>query len=267
MVPAIELEHVTKCFGPKVALEDLSLRISPGELVAFLGPNGAGKTTTIKLIAGLLRPTAGRIAVLGHDVVSDGQRARRCLAYVPDEPYLYEKLTGREFLELVTELYRMDSAVACRRMEELIDVFDMRSYIDNLTETYSHGMKQRVVFAAALVRDPEVLLLDEPLVGLDPPSARLVKELLRERVRRGAAVLMSTHTLSVAEELADRIAILHQGKLLRCTTLAELRQELGTDGRLEELFLRLVERNGALDSAPTNGARVPPEEETCPKVS
>ena len=239
-IPAIELDHVTKCYGAKVAVDDLCLTVRRGELFAFLGPNGAGKTTTIKLICGLLRPSAGRIQVLGHDVVDDGQRARRSLAYVADEPYLYEKLTGREFLTLVYRLYGIDEPTGRRRMEELIELFDMGAYIDCLTETYSHGMKQRVVFAAALVREPEVLVVDEPLVGLDPPTARLVKDLLKQRARRGQTVFMSTHTLSVAEEVADRIGILHRGRLIWCGTIGQLRAERQADARLEDLFLTLI---------------------------
>lgn len=238
--PAVELDHVTKCYGEKIAVDDLCLTVARGELFAFLGPNGAGKTTTIKMICGLLRPTSGTVRVLGYDVVSQGELARRSLAYVADEPYLYEKLTGREFLTLVYRLYGIDDYTGRRRIEELVDLFDMDGYIDYLTETYSHGMKQRVVFAAALLRDPEVLVVDEPLVGLDPPTARLVKDLLKQRTRIGRTVFMSTHTLSVAEEVADRIGILNRGRLIWCGTIDALRRERQTDARLEDLFLTLI---------------------------
>ncbi len=247
---AIELSHVTKMYGRKVAVDRLCLKIARGELFAFLGPNGAGKTTTIKMICGLLRPSSGQIRVGGYDVVLDGERARRLLAYVPDEPYLYEKLTGREFLTLICRLYGLSDRIAEQRIDHVIELFDMASYIDQLTETYSHGMKQRVVFGAALVRDPEVLVVDEPLVGLDPITARLVKNLLRQRAAEGHTVFMSTHTLSVAEEIADRIGILHAGRLLWCGTLEELRATRRSDGRLEDIFLRLIaEEGGRLPSS------------------
>lgn len=241
---AIELNHVTKRFGSKVAVDNLCLRVRESELFAFLGPNGAGKTTTIKMICGLLRPSSGTVRVAGFDVVREGELARSQLAYVPDEPYLYEKLTGREFLMLICRLYGMSDQVARRRIEEVVELFDMAGYIDHLTETYSHGMKQRVVFGAALVRDPDVLVVDEPLVGLDPLTARLVKELLRRRARGGRTVFMSTHTLSVAEEIADRIGILHRGRLLWCGTLEELRAARQSSDRLEDIFLRLIAEEG-----------------------
>jgi ABC-2 type transport system ATP-binding protein len=236
----IELVEVTKSFGPKVAVDRLSLHIRRGELVAFLGPNGAGKTTTIKIICGLLRPSSGTVRIAGHDVTQNGRDARHLLSYVPDQPYLYEKLTGREFLQFVLDMYGIDSRTGTRRSAELIDLFEMGSYIDSLTESYSHGMKQRVVFAAALLRDPEVLVVDEPMVGLDPKSARLVKDLLRARATAGAAVFMSTHTLDVAEQVADRIAIVDRGRLVSCGTLAELRTTMQMQGPLEELFLRIT---------------------------
>jgi ABC-2 type transport system ATP-binding protein len=236
----IELVEVTKNFGPKVAVDRLSLHIHRGELVAFLGPNGAGKTTTIKIVCGLLRPTSGTVRIAGHDVTQDGRDARHLLSYVPDQPYLYEKLTGREFLQFVLDMYGIEPRLGARRTAELIEMFEMGSYIDSLTESYSHGMKQRVVFAAALLRDPEVLVVDEPMVGLDPKSARLVKDLLRARATAGAAVFMSTHTLDVAEQVADRIAIVDHGRLVSCGTLAELRTTMQMQGPLEEMFLRIT---------------------------
>jgi ABC-2 type transport system ATP-binding protein len=236
----IELVEVTKRFGPKLAVDRLSLHVQPGELLAFLGPNGAGKTTTIKIICGLLHPSSGSVRIAGHDVTRDGKDARHLLSYVPDQPYLYEKLTGREFLQFVIDMYGIEPARGAQRCDELIDLFQMGSYIHALTETYSHGMKQRVVFAAALLRDPRVLIVDEPMVGLDPKSARLVKDLLRARAESGATVFMSTHTLDVAEQVADRIAIVDHGRLVSCGTLAELRNSLRMDGPLEELFLRIT---------------------------
>jgi ABC-2 type transport system ATP-binding protein len=240
----IELVEVTKRYGSKTAVDGLSLEVRRGELVAFLGPNGAGKTTTIKMICGLLRPTAGSVRLAGYDVAANGRQAQHLLSYVPDQPYLYEKLTGREFLQFVVDMYGVDPVAGRRRMAELIDLFEMGSYIDTLTESYSHGMKQRAVFAAALLRDPQVLVVDEPMVGLDPKSMRLVKDLLRARAAAGAAVFMSTHTLDIAEQVADRIAIIDRGRLVSCGTLDDLRSKMQMQGPLEDIFLRITSDAG-----------------------
>lgn len=234
----IELRDVTKTFGAKKAVDRLDLTVHAGELFAFLGPNGAGKTTTIKMVCGLLSPSSGTVLVGGHPAGSP--EARQLLAYVPDQPYLYEKLTGREFLRFVVQMYGLDPAHASRRIHELIDVFEMGDYVDELCETYSHGMKQRVVFASALVHDPRILIVDEPLVGLDPRSARIVKDLFLAQARSGVAVLMSTHLLSIAEELADTIGIVDRGRMLAHGTLAELRTRVQMHGPLEDLFLKLT---------------------------
>jgi ABC-2 type transport system ATP-binding protein len=234
----IELRGVTKTFGSKRAVDQLDLHVRPGELFAFLGPNGAGKTTTIKMVCGLLAPTSGVVRVGGHPATS--QEARQLLAYVPDQPYLYEKLTGREFLRFVVEMYGLDRRQSNRRLDELIETFEMGDYVDELCENYSQGMKQRVVFASALIHDPRVLIVDEPLVGLDPRSARIVKDLFVSQARAGVAVLMSTHLLSIAEELADTIGIVDHGRMLAQGTLAELRERLQSDGPLEDLFLMLT---------------------------
>jgi ABC-2 type transport system ATP-binding protein len=234
----IELRGVTKMFGAKRAVDRLDLTVKAGELYAFLGPNGAGKTTTIKMICGLLAPTAGTVRVGGHDAAS--REARQLLGYVPDQPYLYDKLTGREFLKFVVEMYAMDRARAMHRIEELIDTFEMADFIDELCENYSQGMKQRVVFASALVHNPKVLVVDEPLVGLDPRSARIVKNLFVSQARSGAAVLMSIHLLAIAEELADTIGIVDHGRMLTVGTLAQLRERAQHDGPLEDLFLKLT---------------------------
>lgn len=248
----IELRGVTKTFGPRVAVDGLDLTVRAGELFAFLGPNGAGKTTTIKMVCGLLAPTSGIVRVGGHPATR--QEARQLLAYVPDQPFLYEKLTGREFLRFVVEMYGLDRLVAERRIAELIETFEMGDYVDELCENYSQGMKQRIVFASALVHDPKVLIVDEPLVGLDPRSARIVKDLFVAQARAGVAVLMSTHLLSIAEELADTIGIIDHGRMLAQGTLAELRERVKLHGPLEELFLTLT--GGG--RPPTNGrARVP----------
>ncbi|RUL87205.1 ABC transporter ATP-binding protein [Tautonia sociabilis] len=234
----IELIGVTKNFGRKRAVDGLDLIVRSGELFAFLGPNGAGKTTTIKMICGLLTPSAGEVRVGGFPATS--REARQLIAYVPDQPYLYEKLTGREFLRFVVEMYGLNRGRATAKIEELIDVFEMRDYIDELCENYSHGMKQRVVFASALVHEPRALIVDEPLVGLDPRSGRIVKDLFLAQARSGVAVLMSTHLLAIAEELADTIGIIDHGRMLLTGSLAEIRQRAQMHGPLEDLFLKLT---------------------------
>ncbi|WP_337175518.1 ABC transporter ATP-binding protein [Paludisphaera sp.] len=239
----IELRGVGKSFGTKRAVDGLDLTVRPGELFAFLGPNGAGKTTTIKMICGLLRPSEGEVLVGGHPAGSEG--ARRLLGYVPDQPYLYDKLTGREFLRFIVEMYGVDRATGSARIEEMIDTFEMAEFIDDLCEGYSQGMKQRVVFASALVHEPKVLIVDEPLVGLDPRSARIVKNMFVSQARSGAAVLMSIHLLGIAEELADVIGIVNRGKMLAVGTLAELRSQSRHDGSLEDLFLKLTDHDVA----------------------
>jgi len=245
----IELEGVSKRFGELVAVRDLSLRIGKGELFAFLGPNGAGKTTTVKLITGLLRPSAGVVRVCGYDLALEPLQVKSRLSYVPDQPYLYGKLTGREFLEFVARLHRMDGARVDRQVDRVLELFGCLDYADTLAENYSHGMKQRVVIASALLTEPEVIVIDEPMVGLDPRSARLVKDVLRRRARSGVTVFMCTHTLSVAEELADRIGIVEGGRLIACGSLAELRRQSGHgEGSLEELYLGLTEAGGPQES-------------------
>ena len=252
----IELSGVTKVYGQKRAVDGLDLRVRAGELYAFLGPNGAGKTTTIKMVCGLLQPTRGTVRVGGFEAAS--RSARQLVAYVPDQPYLYEKLTGREFLRFVVDMYGLDKRASARRIDELIEIFEMADYINELSENYSHGMKQRVVFASALVHDPRVLIVDEPLVGLDPRSARIVKDLFVAQARSGVAVLMSTHLLSIAEELADTIGIIDRGRMLTTGTLAEIRGASQMDGPLEDLFLKLTGGDRATITGPTlvgQGAR------------
>jgi ABC-2 type transport system ATP-binding protein len=237
---AIILDRIDKSYGAKRAVIDLSLSVREGELFAFLGPNGAGKTTTIKMIAGLLRPDTGSIHVCGHAMSADGVAAKAKLAYVPDQPFLYDKLTGREFLYFVAEMYGVPPAKRDAALTALEPSLDLEPFLDRLTEQYSHGMKQRVVLAAALLHDPQVLMIDEPMVGLDPRTVRMVKELFQERVRRGRTVFMSTHTLSVAEAIADRIGIIRKGRLVAVGTLAELHAKAEREQTLEELFLQLT---------------------------
>ncbi len=237
----IEVDRVTKKYGNKLAVDGLSLSISRGELFAFLGPNGAGKTTTIKMMCGLLFPTSGSVRVGGFDVQKDGMAARRMISYVPDQPYLYEKLTGREVLQFVADMYAMPRERGRQRIEAMIDLFGLRSFVDDLTQNYSHGMRQRTVFAAALLHEPAVLIVDEPTVGLDPRSVRLLKDLLRAEAKRGTTVFLSTHSLDIAEELAGRIGVVAQGQLIGCGTLETLRKQASLDGSLEEVFLKLTE--------------------------
>jgi ABC-2 type transport system ATP-binding protein len=249
----IEFENVTRSYGSKVAVDGLTLSVPRGELFAFLGPNGAGKTTSIKLIVGLLRPGAGIVRVCGYDVEKEPREAKQRVSYVPDEPYLYEKLTGREFLRFVADMYGLSPAQAEANLAREIANFELAAFVDQLTESYSHGMKQRLVFASALLHDPEVLVVDEPMVGLDPRSIRLVKDLLRKKARDGVTVFMSTHILSLAEEIGQRIGILNHGRLLFVGTLAELKQHTARhDHSLEELFLQLTQDQAA-DGAPMNG--------------
>ncbi len=238
----IEFQDVTRTYGDRVAVSQLSLTVPPGELFCFLGPNGAGKTTSIKMLVGLLRPTSGAIRVCGHDLTKQHREAAQTIGYVPDEPYLYDKLTGREFLQFVAGMYGMSRAEERDGIARTISVLDLVGFIDDLTETYSHGMKQRLVFAAALLHRPRVLVIDEPMVGLDPRTARIVKNLIRAQANEGATVFVSTHSLPMVEEIADRIGILDEGCLRSVGTLAELRSSMASrDSSLESLFLQLTE--------------------------
>jgi ABC-2 type transport system ATP-binding protein len=245
----IKLDHVTKSYGTKTAVQDLSLDIAAGELFAFLGPNGAGKTTTIKMLCGLLFPTTGTVIVGGHDIRTDGDRARLMLSYVPDLPFLYEKLTGREFLQFIADMYGLPAAVGREPIASVIEMFNLKDFVDDLTERYSHGMRQRTVFASALVHEPKVLVVDEPTVGLDPKSVRQLKNLLRQQADQGTTVFLSSHSLDVVEQLADRIAIVDHGRLVSCGTLEQLRQQASLNGPLEDVFLRLTEEADA-DGSP-----------------
>jgi ABC-2 type transport system ATP-binding protein len=247
----IRFDHIWHRYGAKVAVADLTLAVPRGELFALLGPNGAGKTTTIKMLVGLLRPDSGSVHVAGHDAAVNPREAVQALGYLPDEPFLYEKLSGREFLEFVAEMRGMDRPEALRRVARQVAAFELDDFLDDLTESYSHGMKQRLVLAAALVHDPAVLILDEPMVGLDPRSARMVKDLLRRDAREGVTVFMSTHMLALAEEIADRIGILNRGRLVFLGTVAELQRELACpQAALESLFLDLTGGGAERPAAP-----------------
>ncbi len=246
----IELEQVTRRYGTKVAVDELSLAVPQGELFAFLGPNGAGKTTTIKMLVGLLRPSAGVVRLEGFDVVDAPREARRCMSYVPDQPYLYDKLTGREMLRFIADMYALDRPLALDRIEREVSRFELSEFVDDLTESYSHGMKQRLVFAAALLHDPAVMVIDEPMVGLDPRSARLLKDLLRAKADGGTTIFMSTHTLDVVEEVADRIGVIHKGRLRFLGTIPQLQEQLARrETSLERLFLELTDSSDLLNGS------------------
>ena len=237
----IRLTNLTKRYGSFTAVDGLDLEIPAGTLFGFLGPNGAGKTTTLRMIAGILKPSGGRIEIAGQDVTANPLAAKSRLGYIPDRPFVYDKLTGAEFLRFTASLFGQDGPVIERRIEELLDVFELGPWKDELTESYSHGMRQKLIISSALVHRPEVIVVDEPMVGLDPKSGRLLKDLFRKFVERGGTVLMSTHTLEIAEGMCDRIAIIRGGKLIACGTMAELReQHEAGDSTLEELFLKLT---------------------------
>ena len=235
------LAGVSKRFGAKQAVSDLTLNIHAGEVFAFLGPNGAGKTTTLKMTTGLLRSDTGAVEVCGESMTRRPRVAKQHIAYVPDQPFLYDKLTGREFIEFTREMYGVPRDVAAARLERLAFRLQMDGFLDRLSETYSHGMKQKVALSAALIHEPRLLVVDEPMVGLDPRTIRVCKQIFRERAEQGGAVFMSTHTLDVAEQLADRIGIIHQSRLIALGTLDELRQWSAPGSRLEDIFLELTE--------------------------
>jgi ABC-2 type transport system ATP-binding protein len=242
-LPLIKTRHLVKKYGDKLAVNDISFEISSGEIFGFLGPNGAGKTTTIKMIVGLLQPSSGTIQVGNYDVQTQPQRAKAITGYVPDTPNLYPKLTGREFLRFIGDLYGIEMQPVERRIEELLRLFDLTQAGDDTIDSYSHGMQQKTALAAALVHDPRVLVLDEPTVGLDPKSARLIKDILRQMAERGAAVFLSTHILEIAERMCDRIGIIHQGQLVAVGTFDELRLLRGAgsgESSLEDIFLSLT---------------------------
>jgi ABC-2 type transport system ATP-binding protein len=236
----IELNHIVKKFGDLVAVNDLTLTERRGEFFAVLGPNAAGKTTTIRILAGLIKPTSGTTCVAGFDVQTHPLEVRRRLAYVPDFPFLYDKLTPWEFIRFTGQMFRMDDAALQSKAAVLVNRFNLESYLHKPIEGLSHGTRQRVAIVSALLHDPEVFVIDEPMVGLDPHHARVVKDVLKERTLTGMTVFLSTHQLSVAEEMADRIGIIHQGKLIAVGTREELRRQSGATGALEQTFLALT---------------------------
>jgi ABC-2 type transport system ATP-binding protein len=237
----IETHDLVKKYGDFVAVKNVSFDVQGGEVFGFLGPNGAGKTTTIKMIVGLLQPTSGLVKVGGYDVQKQPLQAKASSGYVPDTPNLYAKLTGRELLRFVGDLYNLDRKQAVHRIDELLRMFDLAEAADETLDSYSHGMQQKASLAAALMHDPKVLLLDEPTVGLDPKSARLIKDILRQMADRGTAVMLSTHILEIAERMCDRIGIINKGELIAVGTMDQLRS-LGKAGEtsLEDIFLGLT---------------------------
>jgi len=245
----IELTHLVKRFGDLVAVNDISLEVPRGQFFAVLGPNAAGKTTTLKILAGLMRPTSGTARIGGFDIEIDPLKARQRMAFVPDFPFLYDKLTPWEFLRFVGQLFQMREERITTGGRELIARFNLEEFVNKPIEGLSHGTRQRIAIASALLHEPEVFIIDEPMVGLDPQHARVVKDVLKERSLGGMTVLVSTHQLSVAEEMADRIGIIHQGRLIAAGTREQLRQQSGAAGHLEDVFLALT----APEAPQTNG--------------
>lgn len=237
----IHFQRVTRMYGSRVAVRELELNIGEGEVLALLGHNGAGKSTTLKMLVGLLRPSSGVVRVGGLDVIEHRREVSRLIGYVPDQPFLYEKLSGREFLHFVADMYGLTAAEGQQALEREASRFELAEFLDQLTESYSHGMRQRTVFAAALIHQPRILVVDEPMVGLDPLSIRLVKDLLRTYANEGNTVLMSTHTLSIAEEIADRVCVMRSGDVVFDGSMEQLRRELPAAGQsLEALYLALM---------------------------
>lgn len=237
----IRLEGLTKRYGTFTAVDGIELHVPRGELFGFLGPNGAGKTTTLRMIAGILRPSAGHIVLGGVDLIAEPMKAKAILGFIPDRPFVYEKLTGGEFLRFVAGLYGQDGEKVEKRIGELLEVFELTQWRDELVEAYSHGMRQKLIISSALIHRPELIVVDEPMVGLDPRGARLLKDIFSQFTARGGTILMSTHTLEVAEAMCDRIAIIQNGAIAARGTMADLRRQTASgNASLEDLFLRLT---------------------------
>lgn len=241
----IRIENLVKRYGAFTAVDGVSLEVAPGEIHGFLGPNGAGKTTTIRMTAGLLKPTSGRIVVNGHDTSTAPESAKASLGFIPDRPFIYEKLTAVEFLRFHGGLYGLDGTELDDRASEMLELFELQRWRTELIESFSHGMKQRLVMGAAFLHRPQAVLVDEPMVGLDPRGARLIKDVFRRMADRGVAILMSTHTLEVAQEMCDRISIILRGRIIARGTVDELRALAGAhDEQLTPVFLKLTGGSG-----------------------
>jgi ABC-2 type transport system ATP-binding protein len=244
----IKLTALAKKYGTFTAVDGIDLQVPRGELFGFLGPNGAGKTTTLRMIAGILRPTSGKVEIADIDIAGNPRAAKMRLGFIPDRPFIYEKLTGGEFLRFVSGLYDQEGPQVEHRARELLALFDLEEWRDELVESYSHGMRQKLIISSAFVHRPEVIVVDEPMVGLDPKAARILKDLFREYTHRGHTIMMSTHTLEVAESLCDRIGIIQNGRIRAVGTMAELRRHAAGEGAgLEDIFLKLTGENAARD--------------------
>jgi ABC-2 type transport system ATP-binding protein len=242
----IELTNLTKRYGRTLAVDNLNLKVEQGELFGFIGPNGAGKTTTLRMMAGILEATAGKISIAGIDVAKEPEKAKGIIGFIPDRPFLYEKLTGMEFMGFIGDLYDVAENDFHARAEQLLQRFSLYDWGDHLIESYSHGMKQRLIIASALLHDPEIIIVDEPMVGLDPAGIRMVKNIFRNLADQGTTIFMSTHTLEIAENICDRIGIIHQGRMIALGTTGDLRGTARMKaGDLEEVFLRLTETDGS----------------------
>jgi ABC-2 type transport system ATP-binding protein len=239
--PCVSLRDLVKKYGDFTAVGGISFDVLPGEIFGFLGVNGAGKTTTLRMLAGTLVPSSGSISICGISLLDEPERAKSCTGYIPDRPYLYTKLTGQEFIEFVADLYNLERANSRPRMSALLQEFGLDRWKHELIETYSHGMRQRLATVAALIHEPKLLVVDEPMVGLDPHGAKLLKDSFRRYAASGMGILLSTHSLNVAEELADRLAVVHEGRILAMGTIEEIRRQSGVQtGTLEHVFLELT---------------------------
>jgi len=237
----IELRNITKKYADFLAVDNLNITVGKGELFGFIGPNGAGKTTTIKIMGGILAPTEGTVSIAGIPMDREPEKAKSKIGFIPDRPYLYEKLTGMEFLRFTADLYNVDENAFFRKAEETLSMFSLTDWPNELIESYSHGMKQRLIMAAALLHEPEVIIVDEPTVGLDPAAVKLMKDLFKGLTQEGISIFMSTHTLKVAEDICDRIGVIHRGKLIATGTTEDLQREAHvTDADLEKVFLSLT---------------------------
>ena len=251
----IRLTDLTKVYRGFTAVDHIDLTVASGRIFGFLGPNGAGKTTTIRMMAGVLKPTEGGIELEGYDLQTHPSEAKRLVGFIPDRPFLYEKLTGMEFLRFMGGLYRLDHGThPDGRALELLELFELTDWKDELIESYSHGMRQRLVMCAALLHRPKVLIVDEPMVGLDPKAARLVKDIFRNQAAEGTTVFMSTHSLEVAQEVCEEIAIIQSGRIIAQGTADQLREQAGVDGTLENVFLKLTQERMSTHERPRTPA-------------